>query len=78
MREVAFGQYYPADSFAHKLDPRTKILFLICYIIGVFITKNFYSLAVCALLFALAVALSKVPLRTLVKSVKAVLLKTFT
>ncbi|MBE5753646.1 MAG: energy-coupling factor transporter transmembrane protein EcfT [Clostridiales bacterium] len=73
MREVAFGQYYPADSFAHKLDPRTKILFLICYIIGVFITKNFYGLAVCTLLFALAVLLSKVPLRTLVKSVKAVL-----
>ena len=73
MREVAFGQYYPTHSFAHKCDPRTKILFLTAFIIGVFITKSFYGLGVCALLFVGAVAVSKVPLKTLVKSVKAVL-----
>ena len=73
MREVAFGQYYPSDSFAHKCDPRAKILFLVAFIVGIFISKNFYALGLCALVFVVAVAVSKVPLRTLVKSVKAVL-----
>ena len=41
MRDVAFGQYYPAKSFVHKLDPRTKILFLIVYIVAIFMADNF-------------------------------------
>ncbi len=73
MREVAFGQYYPSNSFAHKCDPRAKILFLIAFIVGIFISKNFYALGLCGLVFVVAVATSKVPLKTLVKSVKAVL-----
>ena len=73
MRDVAFGQYYPAQSFVHKCDARTKILFLVAFIVGVFITKNFYGLVGCAVLFAVVVALSNVPLKTLLKSVKAVL-----
>ena len=35
MRDVAFGQYYPAESFVHKCDPRTKILFLIVNIAAI-------------------------------------------
>ena len=73
MRDVSFGQYYPANSFLHKCDPRTKLLFLIVYIVAIFIADNFYALGVCAIVFALETALSKVPLKSLLKSVKAVL-----
>ncbi len=73
MRDVAFGQYYPANSFLHKCDPRAKILFLIVYIVAVFLAKSFYALAACAGLFLLVAAFSGVPLKSLLKSVKAVL-----
>ena len=73
MRDLSFGQYYPAKSFMHRLDPRTKILALIAYISAIFIAKNFYGLGVCFLLFILAIAASRVPLKTVIKSVKAVL-----
>ena len=73
MREVSFGQYYPAKSFVHKCDPRMKILFLIVYIAAVFVCKNFYALGVCALAFVLLSAFSGVPFRMLVKSVKGIL-----
>ncbi len=73
MRDVAFGQYYPSNSFVHRCDPRTKILFLIVYIVAVFLAKNFYALAVCAALFILVAAFSGVPFKSLLKSVKAVL-----
>lgn len=73
MRDVAFGQYYPSDSFVHKCDPRTKILFLIVYIVTVFLAKSFYALGACAATFILIAAVSGVPFKSLLKSVKAVL-----
>ena len=73
MRDVSFGQYYPADSFAHKCDPRTKILFLIVFIVAIFLAHNFYALGVCAIAFVVVACLSKVPFKSLIKSVKAVL-----
>lgn len=73
MREVAFGQYYPSNSFVHKCDPRLKIIFLIAYIVAVFLAKNFYALGVCALVFLLIASFSRVPFTSLLRSVKAVL-----
>lgn len=73
MKEVAFGQYYPSESFVHKCDPRTKILFLIGYIVAVFLSNSFYALGVCAAVFLLIAISSGVPARSLLRSVKAVL-----
>ncbi|MBQ9714580.1 MAG: energy-coupling factor transporter transmembrane protein EcfT [Clostridia bacterium] len=73
MRDIAFGQYYPAESFVHKLDPRTKILFLIVYIVAVFLGDNFYALGGCAGVFFLIMLFSRIPLQRLLRSLKAVL-----
>lgn len=73
MRDVAFGQYYPAKSFTHKLDPRTKLLFLILYVVTVFLSQNFYALGACALVFVLVACVSGVPFHKLLRSVKGVL-----
>lgn len=73
MREVSFGQYYPANSFVHKCDPRAKILFLVGYIVAIFLGKNFYALGACATLFIVVAMFSGVPFSALLRSVKAVL-----
>jgi energy-coupling factor transport system permease protein len=73
MRDVTFGQYYPVDSFVHKCDPRTKILFLIVYIAAVFSAKNFYGLGACAAVFLVAVLASKVPFKSVLKSIKGII-----
>ena len=73
MNDVSFGQYYPAKSFVHRCDPRLKILFLLVYIIAVFLANSFISLGVCAFVFLLIALFSNVPLKSLLKSVKAVL-----
>lgn len=73
MRDVAFGQYYPAQSFVHKCDPRTKILFLVAYIVALFTSKSFYALGLCALVFVALLAVSRVPPRSVLRSVRGVL-----
>ena len=59
LNDVTFGQYYPAQSFVHRLDPRVKLLALIAFIIMLFIANNFYSLFACALLIARAAGSGK-------------------
>ncbi len=72
MRDVSFGQYYPSNSFVHKLDPRMKILFLIVYIVAVFLCENFYALGACAAVFLLIAFFSGVPIKSLLRSIKAI------
>jgi energy-coupling factor transport system permease protein len=73
MRDVSFGQYYPANSFVHKCDPRIKLLALIAYIVALFMAKNFYALGACALVFVAIAIFSKVPVKSLLRSIKAIL-----
>lgn len=71
--DVTFGQYYPTKSFIHNLDPRTKLLFLIVYIVALFLTQTFYGLALCGLLLIAFVLIARVPLKSVLRSVKGVL-----
>ena len=75
MKDVAFGQYYPAKSFVHSMDARVKILISIAYIVAVFLVKPFHFLgfAACLLFVLIATFTAKVPFLRVLKSVKAVL-----
>lgn len=74
LSDVSFGSYYPVSSFVHKLDPRVKILLLVAYLVAVFAADNFLSLAVAVVFLCVAVAFSKVPVGSVLKSVKGILI----
>lgn len=73
VRDITFGQYYPGNSFVHKMDPRAKILLAIIYIATVFLCESFFSyLAVfCFLVFMVLVA--QIPIKSILKSIKGIL-----
>ncbi len=75
MKDVAFGQYYPADSFVHKMDPRVKIVLSIAYIVAVFLVQEFYFLGfAAAFLYILVTTLvARVPFLKVLRSIKAIL-----
>ena len=73
MRDVAFGQYYPVESFVHRLDPRLKIVFLIAFIVAIFVATNFYGLAACAFVLVLAIIFSRVPVLRVLRAVRGIL-----
>jgi energy-coupling factor transport system permease protein len=73
LNDVTFGQYYPTKSFVHNLDPRTKLLFLIAYIVALFITKTFYGLALCTLLLIVFIIAARVPFSSVLRSVKGII-----
>lgn len=73
LSDLTFGQYYQAESFVHRLDPRLKILLLIAYVVFVFVANSFYGLLCLAVFLLLAIIFSKVPFGSMLKSIKGVL-----
>ena len=72
LRDITIGQYYPADSFVHKLDPRFKILAVLAYIIAAFFVKTYIGLFVLLAFLTVAVAASRIPLKVLLRGLKSI------
>ncbi len=75
MKDVTFGQYYPANSFVHKMDARVKILIVIAYIVAVFLVRTFHFLgfAACFVFVVVATVFAKVPFSKVLRSIKGIL-----
>ena len=50
LKDITLGQFFPGNSLAHRLDPRTKLLLTVLYIVVLFCAKSFVSYGVVALL----------------------------
>ena len=74
IKDITIGQYFPLGSVIHKLDPRTKLLFTVVFIVMVFISNNFISLFFCLFASVIVIALSKIPVKTVIKGLKPILL----
>ena len=73
LRDITLGQYYPVDSVIHRLDPRTKLLGTLLFIISLFCMDGAWGYGLAALFLAMTIRLSKVPLKFMVRGLKAVL-----
>ncbi|HHY12850.1 MAG TPA: energy-coupling factor transporter transmembrane protein EcfT [Firmicutes bacterium] len=66
------GQYYPVGSFVHSLDPRAKILISVIFMIVLFVGNNFYAFAVTGVFAVLAITLSKIPWKVLIRGLRPI------
>ena len=73
MSGISFGQYYPARSLLHRLDPRIKIILTLLYIICSFMCKNIISYALLLFSAIILVIIGRVPVRIILKGLKGVL-----
>ena len=74
LRDVTFGQYYLADSFLHKMDARVKLVLCLVFMVGIFFVVSFVGFAWLTLFLLLAIAFSKVPLKSILKSIKGIII----
>ena len=77
IRDITLGQYYPGDSFVHKLDPRFKILALLVYIVALFVTTGFYGFIITAAYLAAVLIIAKVPLGFILRGMKPIIIILF-
>ena len=72
LRDITLGQYYQTESVIHRLDPRVKLGGTLLYIISLFFFQNFYGYLVAALFLTLAIKLSKVPFKFMIRGMKTI------
>ncbi len=74
IRDITLGQFYPADSVIHKLDPRVKLAGTMVFIVSLFAFRAPEAYVVATLALAAVIRLSKVPLKFMLKGLKSILM----
>ena len=74
LRDITIGQYYPVKSAVHSLDARVKIAAVLVYIVTLFLVDSFIGYAAVAVVLGCAIAVSKVPLKFMLKGIKGILI----
>ena len=72
LKDITLGQYFPGTSVIHRLDPRTKLLSLIVYIVALFMSDKVLSYALCILFLLAVLLLSRIQPKLVLKSLKPV------
>ena len=54
LKDITLGQYFPGQSIVHRLDPRTKLICVVCYIVALFLAQWWVTYALMFLVFFMA------------------------
>ncbi len=70
LKDITLGQYFPGKSVIHRLDPRTKLIFLIVYIVALFTADSWISYGIMFGFLSFCVGISKIPVKSIVRGMK--------
>ena len=73
LRDITLGQYFPGNTAVHRLDPRTKLLCTILYIVALFLARGPVGYAVLFLVLAASTAVAKIRPAALFRGMRPVL-----
>ena len=70
LKDITLGQYFPGTTVVHRLDPRTKLLWLVGYIVALFMAKSWISYGVMLVVLICAASLGRIRPKTLLSGMK--------
>lgn len=74
IRDITIGQYYPAQSPIHRLDPRVKIICTLIFLVSLFVQNSLLGYAVATIFLMIVIKASQVPLKFMLKGLKAIVI----
>jgi len=72
LKDITLGQYFPGDSPIHRLDPRAKLICVLCYIVGLFLAKSWATYAVMFLVLVVMIGVSTITPKAILRGLKPV------
>lgn len=70
LKDITLGQYFPGKSIIHRLDPRTKILLAVLYIVSLFVAKGVVSYVILAAVLITCICISRISMKAMFKGLK--------
>lgn len=74
IRDITIGQYYPAKSVLHRLDPRVKLASTLLYLVSLFLFKSISGYLIATLFLFAVIRMSKVPFKHIVRGLKPIVM----
>lgn len=72
LRDITLGQYYQTDSVLHRMDPRTKLVGTLIYIVSLFIFRNAGAFLIATVFLFAVIKMSRVPFRYMMRGMKSI------
>ena len=73
LKDITLGQYFPGDTVVHRLDPRTKLIAVVLYIVALFQAKGWIGYAAVLLVTVVCMAVSHIRFSNIFKGLKPML-----
>ena len=70
LKDITLGQFFPGDTIAHRLDPRTKLLLVVLFIVALFQARGWVAYGVLTLTVAACMSVSHISARNIFKGLK--------
>ena len=74
LKDITLGQFFPGNSVIHRLDPRTKLIMLVVYIVALFSASSWVSYGLCFAFLAVCIGISSIPLKSIVRGMKPLIM----
>ena len=74
LKDITLGQYFPGNSPIHRLDPRTKLILLIVYIVALFLARSWISYGVMLAFLLYAIKVSTIPPKSIIRGMKPIVM----
>ena len=74
LKDITLGQYFPGNSVIHRLDPRTKLIMLVAYIVALFLAKSWITYGIMFVFLAVVIKVSTIPLKSIVRGMKPLMM----
>ena len=70
LKDITLGQYFPGNSVIHRLDPRTKLMMTVLYIVALFVAGGWLSYGLMLVFLLSCIRISRIPLKSIVRGMK--------
>ena len=70
LKDITLGQYFPGNSIIHRLDPRTKLIMLVVYIVALFMASGWIAYCLMFAFLAVVIKISTIPVKSILKGMK--------
>lgn len=74
LKDITLGQFFPGESLIHRLDPRTKLIAVITFIVCLFVASSFWGYLLAFLFLTWCVLTSKISPKMILKSLKPLII----
>lgn len=72
LKNITIGQFFPGNSIIHRMDPRTKLILVFLFVIGIFLVQSFVGYALIGAYILFIIAICRIPFKYMLRGLRPI------